>query len=64
MKYILKDYLYHLKQEKGASQNTIDAYMRDLYQYAEFLEKYHNIDKPERIEKKHIESYLKSLKND
>ena len=62
MKYILKDYLYHLKQEKGASQNTIDAYMRDLYQYAEFLEKYQHIDKPELIEKKHIESYLKSLK--
>ena len=62
MKYILNDYLYHLKQEKGASKNTIDAYMRDLYQYALFLDKYHHIDKPERIEKKHIEAYLKSLK--
>ncbi len=62
MKYILNDYLYHLKQEKGASKNTIDAYMRDLYQYADFLKKYHDIDKPERILKKHIEGYLKSLK--
>ncbi len=62
MKYILNDYLYHLKQEKGASKNTIDAYMRDLYQYADFLLKYHHIDKPEHIEKKHIDAYLKSLK--
>ncbi len=61
MKYILKDYLYHLKQEKGASENTIDAYLRDLYQYTEFLAKYHHISKPELIEKKHIEGYLKSL---
>lgn len=62
MTYILKDYMYHLKQEKGASQNTIDAYMRDLSQYANFLNKYHHIDKPEFIDKKHIEGYLKSLK--
>lgn len=61
MKYILNDYQYHLKQEKGASKNTIDAYMRDLYQYTEFLNKYQKIDKPEYIEKKHIEAYLKSL---
>ena len=62
MKYILKDYLYHLKQEKGASQNTIDAYMRDLSQYAEFLIKYHQIDQPELIEKRHIDAYLKTLR--
>ncbi len=62
MKYILKDYMYHLKQEKGASKNTVDAYMRDLYQYADFLLKYHKIDEPSYIDKKHIEAYLKSLK--
>lgn len=62
MKYILKDYLYHLKQEKGASKNTIDAYMRDLNQYASFLNRYHQITRAEDINKKHIEAYLKHLK--
>lgn len=62
MKYILKDYEYYLKNEKGSSANTVESYMRDLNQYAEFLKKYHEISKPKFIEKKHIEGYLKSLK--
>ncbi len=61
MKYILKDYEYYLKKEKGSSKNTISAYVRDLEQYRLFLEKYHQIKKPSHIQKKHIEGYLKSL---
>ncbi len=62
MKYILKDYEYYLKNEKGSSKNTIDSYMRDLLQYASFLERVHGIKKPELIEKIHIDSYMRSLK--
>ena len=61
MKYLLKDYEYYLKKEKGSSKNTISAYSRDLEQYRLFLEKYHQIKKPMHIQKKHIEGYLKSL---
>jgi len=62
MKYILKDYEYYLKNEKGSSKNTIESYMRDLYQYQTFLENVHGIKKPKDIEKLHIDSYMRSLK--
>ncbi len=62
MKYLIKDFEYYLKNEKGLSQNTIKSYLVDLNQYILFLEKYHQITKPKYIEKKHIEGYLKSLK--
>ena len=61
MKYLLKDYEYYLKKEKGSSINTVTSYLRDLKQYQLFLEKYHKIYKPKYIEKKHIEGYLKSM---
>jgi len=61
MKYIIKDYAYYLKQEKGRSANTVTAYLRDLKQYQTFLEKYHHIKDVKDIEKRHIEGYLKSL---
>jgi integrase/recombinase XerD len=61
MKYLLKDYEYYLKKEKGSSKNTISAYARDLDQYRLFLEKYHQIKKPSQVQKKHIEGFLKSL---
>lgn len=62
MKYLLKDFEYYLKNERGLSINTIKSYTIDLKQYALFLDKYHDISKPKFIEKKHIEGYLKSLK--
>jgi integrase/recombinase XerD len=62
MKYILKDYEYYLKNEKGSSKNTIESYMRDLYQYQEFLENVHGVKRPKDIEKIHIDSYMRSLK--
>ncbi len=62
MKYILKDFEYYLKNEKGSSVNTVESYLRDLNQYAAFLEKYHGITKPKFIESAHIEAYMRSLK--
>lgn len=62
MKFLLKDYEYYLKKEKGSSQNTIESYMRDLNQYIQFLERVHGIKKPKDIERLHIDSYMKSLK--
>lgn len=62
MKYLLKDFAYYLKTEKGLSQNTIKSYLQDLEQYRIFLAKYQNITKPRSIEKRNIELFLRSLK--
>lgn len=62
MKYLLKDFEYYLKNERGSSKNTIDSYLTDLRQYVLFLETYHQISKPKYIEKKHIEGFLKSAR--
>ncbi|CCV64469.1 Tyrosine recombinase [Alteracholeplasma palmae J233] len=62
MKYIINDFKYYLSNELGLSKNTILAYIRDLEQYVEFLNKYQKVTKVSKIEKKHIESYLSSLK--
>lgn len=62
MKYLLKDFEYYLKNEKGSSTNTISSYMRDLMQYQTFLETYHDIKKPKDITKKHVEGFLKSMR--
>jgi integrase/recombinase XerD len=62
MKYLLKDYEYYLKNEKGLSKNSISSYLNDLDQYRLFLESVHNITKPSYIEKMHLESYMRSLK--
>ncbi len=62
MKYLLKDFEYYLKNEKGSSKNTINSYLTDLNQYSQFLEKYHDITKPKFIDKRHIEGFIKSMK--
>lgn len=62
MKYIFKDYQFYLEKEKGLSKNTINSYLKDIEQYLIFLEKYHNVNKPRKIEKKHLENYLKGLR--
>jgi integrase/recombinase XerD len=64
MKYIIKDYELYLKKEKGSSPNTVSSYVRDIEQYAFFLEKYHQITKPDQIEKKHVDAFMRSLKRD
>jgi integrase/recombinase XerD len=62
MKFLLKDFEYYLKNEKGSSKNTINSYLTDLKQYTLFLEKYHGINKPKFIDKRHIEGFIKSMK--
>lgn len=62
MKYLIKDFEYYLTNEKGSSKNTISSYLRDLNQYALFLEKYQEVTKPDQITRKHLENYMKTLK--
>ena len=54
---IISQYLEYLELEKGLSQNTIDAYRRDLYNFAEII----NID-IEIIDRNSINSYIRMLK--
>ncbi len=63
MNYLINDYAYYLTNERGLSKNTLSAYIKDLEDYRSFLERYHKINKVDLIEAKHIEGYLKSLRN-
>ncbi len=53
---IISQYLEYLELEKGLSQNTIDAYRRDLYSFAEVADDITNIGRTE------INSYIRELK--
>lgn len=63
MKYLINDFEYYLRNEKGLSENTIKSYLKDLEQYSTYLDKYYNITDPAKITKVHIERFLKTLKN-
>ena len=61
MTFEIKEFEYYLKQEKRLSKHSVEAYIRDCQLFFQFVLKYHDISKVEQIEKKHIESYIKSL---
>ena len=52
----ISQYLEYLELEKGLSQNTIDAYRRDLYDFAS------NVISIEEIDRIFINSYIRELK--
>lgn len=56
----LTDYTYYIKLEKKLSNNTYDAYMRDLKQMAAYMESEFTIT-PEQVREQHIESFLAYL---
>ena len=55
---IISQYLEYLELEKGLSQNTIDAYRRDLYAFAEGVDS----DDINEIGRNEINSYIRNLK--
>ena len=54
---ILSEYLEYLEIEKGLSQNTIDAYRRDI---SDFLNYCNDIDL-NKIQRNQINSYIRNL---
>lgn len=60
--YEISNFKYHLSIDKRASSNTINAYISDLEQYAEFMKQYQGIDDERDIEREHITKYMMSLK--
>ncbi len=57
----ISSYKYYLI-DKRLSENTIEAYIRDLNQYATFMKKYQNVFDVADIEREYIEKYILSLK--
>lgn len=56
----ISEYLESLEIERGLSKNTIQAYRRDLYYFADFLQSY-KIDSPKDVKRNHINYYIKNL---
>ena len=59
--YRLADFKYYLEYNLRLSENTINAYMTDLYQYEEFMVVYEKIEDEEEIEREDINNYLSNL---
>jgi len=59
-KYVL-EYRYYLIGELNLSENTVNAYLKDVEQYVNYLIKYKNKTNPEDIEVSDIRGYLSSL---
>lgn len=55
------EYKQYLLVEKGVSQNTILAYMRDLIQFSNYVAKTFEIQNINDIQKEHIRKYLESI---
>ena len=55
---IISQYLEYLELEKGLSQNTIDAYRRDLYSFAET----ENIESVQDADRNLINLYIRNLR--
>lgn len=62
MNFLKKEYEYYLKREKGLSANTVSAYIKDIEQYLNHLEKHRKINKVSLIKKDDILAFLKALK--
>ncbi len=57
----IKDFNNYLKLERSLSQNSIDAYVRDIEKLSQFMElKYADL-KPEGVEAKHLRGFLQYI---
>ena len=57
----ISEYLEYLQAERGLSQNTIDAYRRDLASFCDFLYQNDNIDDFSKIKRLNINYFIKDL---
>ncbi|MBI49481.1 MAG: tyrosine recombinase XerD [Crocinitomicaceae bacterium] len=60
-KSTLKGYSDYLALEKGLSENSIEAYERDVNQFADFLLGECSINVPNTFKTKHIEKYISHM---
>ncbi len=59
----IREYKQYLIVEKGLSNHTIENYIRDIQRFCQYIEKEFQIFQIEKINKDHIYSYLKELRN-
>ena len=57
----IKDFSNYLKLERSLSQNSIDAYVRDIEKLAQFMDLKHGEVKPESVEAKHLRGFLQYI---
>lgn len=57
----IAEYLEYLQAERGLSQNTIDAYRRDLTAFCDFLYQLDKIDDLNTVKRTHINYFIKEL---
>ena len=57
----IEGYTYYIKLEKKLSDNTVEAYLRDLKQMAAYMESEFSISDPEQVREQHVESFLAYL---
>jgi len=58
---LVPEYLGHLSVERGASQNTISAYRRDLSEYVTFLES-RGVTSPDAVTRDDVTAYIGGLR--
>ena len=60
-KYVLSDFKMYLNNELGLSKNTLEAYIKDITLYLDYLIKYRDSNDLSEINENDIKSYLKSI---
>lgn len=60
MRGLIVEYLSYLRIERGSAARTVEAYERDLADYASFLEG-RGVDSPDKVERRHLLDYEASL---
>ena len=56
-----EDYIYYLRLEKRLSDNTVEAYLRDLRQMVAYMANEFSITSPENVLEQHVSSFLAYL---
>lgn len=60
--YEISDFKYHLENDLRLSDNTVEAYITDLYQYEKFLHEVLKIEDVADIEREDVIKFIDSLK--
>ncbi len=57
----ISEYIEYLEIERGLAQNTLDAYYRDLFFFADFLNN-NSVNSFDKINRTHLNLYIKELR--
>lgn len=56
-----KEYTYYIKLEKKLSDNTVEAYLRDLRQFIAYMKSEFSLTGPGKVRPEHVENFLASV---